>query len=329
MVSILRSDTEGEVVYLYDPESPRGNAQFPFRTLRFKNPTDSALESGPVSVFGDGRFIGEGLAEPIPARSVAFVPFALDRQIVVERKDAEQDAIAKIITVQRGVFNTEVKHTKKATFTLFNRQAEKATVFIKHTVAPGYQLVKGPEGRVDHLAGANLFRIELGPNAKTEITIEEATPVFRTTDIRTPAGVDLVRAYLSSAAVEGPLKKNVEHLLALNGDMAKVEQQIQTSREQMGEYRQRMDELHAQLVTLKAVKTAGPLMTHLEKKMQEISEKLSKATVELVALQEKLMVARVQFQTGVADLTLEPSAKERSERADLGKSDTREATNAK
>jgi hypothetical protein len=216
------------------------------------------------------------------------------------------------MTVQRGVFHTEVKHTKKATFTLFNRLGEKASVFIKHTVAPGYQITKAPEGRVDHLAGANLFRIEMAPNATMDVTIEESTPVLRTTDIRTPAGLDLVRAYLSSAAVEGPLKKNVEHLLSLNADMAKVEQQIQTAREQMGEYRMRMDELHAQLVTLKAVKTAGPLMTHLEKKLQEVSEKLSKATVDVVGLQEKLMVARVQFQTGVADLTLE-------------KSDTREA----
>ena len=66
-----------------------------------------------------------------------------------------------------------------------------------------------------------------------------------------------------------------------------------------------MYEHHAQLVTLMAVMTAGPLMTHLEKKLQEISEKMSRATVELVALQEKLMVARVQFQSGVADLTLE------------------------
>jgi uncharacterized coiled-coil DUF342 family protein len=87
--------------------------------------------------------------------------------------------------------------------------------------------------------------------------------------------------------------------------MAKVEQQISTAREQMGEYRLRMDELHAQLVTLKAVKTAGPLMQHLEKKLQEISEKLSKATVDVVALQEKQMVARIQFQAGVGDLTLE------------------------
>ena len=64
-----------------------------------------------------------------------------------------------------------------------------------------------------------------------------------------------------------------------------------------------------QIFTLKAVKTAGPLMTHLEKKLQEISEKLSKATVDVVTLQEKQMVAKVAFQTGVGDLTLEDKNK--------------------
>ena len=89
MVSILHTDTDGEVVYLYDPESPRGNAVYPFRAVRIKNPTDSALESGPVTVFGEGKFIGEGMGEPIPAHHVAFVPFALDRQIVVDHEDAD------------------------------------------------------------------------------------------------------------------------------------------------------------------------------------------------------------------------------------------------
>ena len=317
MVSILRTETDGEVVYLYDPESARGNTQYPFKTLRFRNPTDSALESGPVSVFGDGRFVGEGLADPIPAKSVAFVPFALDRQIVVERKDAERDDIARIITVQRGVFSTQIQHTKKATFTLYNRLPERVTVYLRHTVAQGYKLTKSPErstdknektvkaGDAEHLNGAHLFRVELEPNGKSDVIVEEATPVFRSTDIRTTAGQDLVRAYLSSAAIEGPLKGEIEKLLKLNSDMSKIEQQIATAREQMGEYRMRMDELHAQLVTLKLVKTAGPLMAHLEKKLQEVSEKLSKATVDVVSLQEKQMVARISFQTGVGDLTLE------------------------
>jgi hypothetical protein len=314
MVSILRSQTDGEVVYLYDAESARGNAQYPFKTLRFRNPTDSALESGPVTVFGEGRFVGEGLADPIPARSVAFVPFALDRQIVVERKDAERDDIAKILTVQRGVFSTQIQHTKRATFTLYNRLPERATVYLRHTVAAGYKLTKAPERSTDatikasaaeHLGGAHLFRVELEPNGKTDVIVEEATPVFRSTDIRTTAGQDLVRAYLSSAVLDGPLRGEIEKLLKLNAEMSKIEQQITTAREQMGEYRMRMDELHAQLVTLKAVKTAGPLMAHLEKKLQEVSEKLSKATVDVVSLQEKAMVARISFQTGVGDLTLD------------------------
>ena len=93
----------------------------------------------------------------------------------------------------------------------------------------------------------------------------------------------MVTAYLSSAAAEGPLKSAVGELLELHREMANSEQQIATTREQMEEYRARMDELHAQVVTLKAVKTAGPLMPSLEKKLQEVSDRLSKATIDLVA----------------------------------------------
>jgi flagellar biosynthesis chaperone FliJ len=309
MVSILNTDTDGSVVYYYDAESARGNGSFPFRAVRIKNPTDSALESGPVTVFGEGRFIGEGLSEPIPARSVAFVPFALDRQIVVERKDTDADQIARIISVQRGVFSTEVQHTRKRTLTLNNRLSERATVYIRHTVAEGYKLVKGPSER-ERIGGAYLFRATVEPGGKAEIVIEEATPLFKSTDIRAPGGMELVHAFLSSAA-EGQLKSAVSALLAVQKEMGNVEQQIATTREQMEEYRTRMDELHAQIVTLRAVKTAGPLMQNLEKKLTEVSDKLSKATIDLVALQEKLMVSRIRFQDGVADLSLEKKPEEK------------------
>lgn len=305
MVSIMQTETDGEVVFFYDPESTRGNTAFPFRAVRIKNPTDSVLESGPVTVFGEGRFIGEGLSEPIPARSVAFVPFALDRQIAVDKDETDRDEIARILTVQRGVFSTEVQHTHRTTLTLNNRLDEKATVYIRHSVRPGYKLTKAPVGK-ERLGSAYLFRVEVEPNGKTEVSIEEATPLFKTTDIRSPGGMDLIKVYLSSAASDGPLKSAVSELLKLHTEIGNLEQQIGTMREQMQEYRMRMDELHAQIVTLKAVKTnGGNLMQHLEKKLQEVSEKLSKATVALVSVQEKLMVTRIRFQDGVADLSLE------------------------
>jgi len=40
MVSMVRQKTDGEVVYLYDSESERGNDRFAFRAVRFRNPTD-------------------------------------------------------------------------------------------------------------------------------------------------------------------------------------------------------------------------------------------------------------------------------------------------
>jgi len=311
MVSILNKEAEGEVVYLFDPETPHGDESFPFKAIRLRNPTDSVLESGPVTVFAAGRFIGEGLVEPIPARSVAFVPFALDRQVVVERKHNERDEIARIITVQRGVFSAEAKHTRRTTLTLFNRQDEKSVVYIRHTVQPGYKLTKSPAVS-ERMGLAHLFRVELGPKAKTEVEIEEVTPVFKTTDVRAADGMDLVKVYLSSAAGNEALRKQVNELLKLQKETANIEHQIETTREQMQEYRGRMDELHGQILSLREVRTGAALLKALEKKMQDISDKVSAATITLVNLQETLMISRVHFQDAVAELTLDAPAPERS-----------------
>lgn len=302
MVSILSSSTDGEVVYFFDPESARGNDQFPFKAVRVKNPTDSALESGPVTVFGEGKFIGEGLTDSIPARATAFVPFALDRQILVETKEEESDRIAKILTVQRGVLTTEMQHKRKKALVFHNRTDEKAVVYIRRTVPKGYHLVA--PASTERLGTAYLFRVEVPASGKTELVVEEETPVTRSADLRTQAGVGLVAAYVSGAAVEAGLKDAVHGVEKLHKEVATVDEQMETLREQMGEYRTRMDELHAQIVTLKAVRTAGPLMQGLEKKLGEVSDKLSKATLEMVALQERRMVAKVKLEDAVAELTL-------------------------
>ncbi len=305
MVSILDAKTAGEVVYLYDSESQRGNATFPFKAVRLQNPTESTLESGPVTVFGEGRFIGEGLAEPIPAHSTAFVPFALDRQIVVERKDSDRDHIARILSVQRGVFSSEVEHTRRFGYVFHNRLAEPATVFVRHTIAEGYKLKKGDGAAAERIGQANLFRVEVPPSGSVDFSIEESTPVFKTIDLRSPIEMDQVRVYLSNGALEGPLKASIADLIKTQQDLGDVEQRILTMKEQMQAYRTRMDELHAQVVTLRLVKTGASLMKNLEKKLQEVGDKLSQSTLDLAALEERAMLLRIHFQDGVAELSLD------------------------
>lgn len=304
MVSILKGKTKGEVVYLFDPESPRGNAQFAFRAIRLENPTESTLDSGPVTVFGEGKFIGEGISEPIPPHASAFIPFALDRQIVVEQNGGEKDEIARIFSIQRGVFSTEVKHTKTTKLTLHNRLPQKAKLSIRHTTPQGFDLV--PHGfSVEKVGASNVLGVELDASSKKEVEIEETTPVFKTIDLRSPGGMEIVKLYVASHTTPGPLKEQLANIIKLQQTIGNLEQKVETLREQNGEYRARIDELHFQIVTLKAVKSGGTLMKDLEKKMMEMSDKLSKSTIALVTTQDELMMARIRFQDAVSELSLD------------------------
>jgi hypothetical protein len=65
-----------------------------------------------------------------------------------------------------------------------------------------------------------------------------------------------------------------------------------------------VDELNAQIVSLRRVAQAEELSRHLAKKMAEISERLLKATIEVTDLEARQMTQRIALQNRVAELTL-------------------------
>ncbi|HEY8147250.1 MAG TPA: hypothetical protein VIG06_31440 [Kofleriaceae bacterium] len=303
MVSIVDRSTAGETVYLYDPESSRGNPRFAFKAIRFDNPTRSALEAGPVTVYSPSGFVGEGLTDPIPAAASAIVPFALDRQIVVDRTQKAEDRITRLVSLQRGVLTSEVAYVRRNSYALTNRLARPVVVFLRHTVEDGWALTSGP-GKAERLGDAHLFRVELAARATRSVAIEESTPMTRTFDLRSPDALDLVAVYLSRPVDDPGLAGPMKELVALHKEMADQQQAIDGLRQRLDDYRVRMDELHAQIVTLQAVKSGGSLMKHLKQKMLEVSERVQKGTIELVDREEKVMLARIRFQDAVAELTL-------------------------
>ena len=303
MVSMVRGETDGEVVYLYDAESERGNDHFAFRAVRFRNPTDSTLETGPVTVYGNERFIGEGLTEPIPPKASAVVPYALDRQIVIERNDGEEDKISKLVTLQRGVLTAEVQHIRHRKLTVTNRMNQGARVYIRHTLNKGWTLLDAPP-QFERVGDAHLFEVDLKPLETRDVVIAEATPIERTLDLNADVTLDMMKVYVEAPDGTPGIKEQLKKLLGLHRTMVDLIEEQSSLRRRLGEYRERMDELHSQIFTLQAVKTGGDLMTHLKSKMKEISERVQKTTITLVDSEEKIMLTRVQFQDALAELTL-------------------------
>ncbi len=302
MISILHERTQGEFAYLYDATSTRPDAQFPYRVVRLKNPTSSVLESGPVALFGGGRFIGEGMPEAIPARAVAFIPFALDRQIVVERRPVTgRESIAKIQAVEHGVIRAEMRHANQASFMIRNRQSEPAVVYVRHAVTRGFKLVTPSSERIGE---AEIFRVVVGANAQTELAIEEDAPVVRMIDVRAPGALELVQAFLATAPTDDPLRARVASLVTVEKRVREGEVRLATLQKEIAAYADRAAELKAQIAELRAAKTGAPLQKELEKLLVEIERGQSKATAETAALKDNLTVARIAFQNAAAGLTI-------------------------
>ncbi|MCA9618306.1 MAG: DUF4139 domain-containing protein, partial [Myxococcales bacterium] len=80
MVAIINEAVQGEEAFLYDPRGGGGPGyeSSPFRVVRFRNTSPFVLETGPISVYSGGSFVGEGISQQVGAGSSATIPFAVE-----------------------------------------------------------------------------------------------------------------------------------------------------------------------------------------------------------------------------------------------------------
>ena len=305
MVSLLRAEVDAKSVYYYDPLSERGSKRYAFRAVRLENPTEDTLDSGPFTVYADGKFLGEGITEPIMPGSSAFLPYALDRTLLVDAKNGTREEIESLVAIERGIFRTEAQRIRTTTLELANRDQKTAQVFVRHAVPEGWTLLNVGKG-VEKLGDAYLIPVEVKGGEAVKLVIEEATPIEKTVDIRNLGGAKAIAAYLKAANLGEALSADIQAILDAQHKVADAQERIATLHRQMAAFRQRIDEIHIQLVTLRKVKDGKKLVRHLSARMQEISDKLQDATIELTNVQGEVLTHRIELQDRIAELHLEP-----------------------
>jgi hypothetical protein len=305
LVSMLSHDVDAKPVYYFDPISARGSEKFAFRAAMLENPSEHTLDAGPFTVYADGQFLGEGLSDAIPAKSRAFIPFALDRTLIVETELGGRQEIEHLVTIQRGMVTAEARSVKSTKLTLINRSATPALTYVRHQPAPQHALI-APSSGFEKLRGAYLFPVTVPAGGSLTLTIEEATPIQKSVDVRTAAGVAELGLYLKTAkSLPDDLKQKLSQVLHMHRELTELDERLQTIATQVEMYRARVDELNSQLVTLRRVPQAAELSRNLAKKMAEISERLQKATLDAASVEGERLTRRVALEDRLAELTLE------------------------
>ena len=305
MVSMLTARAQAKEVYFYDPISSRGSKKYAFRSVLLQNPTQHTLDAGPVTVYQGGQFLGEGLSDAILPNSRAFVPFALDRKLIVDTDQATREQIDRLLTIERGIVHSEARSIRTTKLSLINRDGKAATVYVRHPITEGFKL-EAPASGVEKLGGAYLFAVNVPPNESVNLAIEESTPIQKSLDIRTEGGIGELGLYLRSASkLEPELASKLSHIVERHRAMVELDERLVTLQAQSNVYRERIEEINAQLVSLRRVAQASELSRHLAKKMEEMSQRLQKATIDAADLEAKRLTERVAMEDQLSELTLE------------------------
>jgi hypothetical protein len=304
MVSMLTASAQAKEVYFYDPISSRGSKKYAFRSVLLENPTHHTLDAGPVTVYEDGQFLGEGLSDAILPDSRAFVPFALDRKVVVDTDSGTREEIDRLLTIERGIVQSEARSVRTTKLTLVNRDGKPALVYVRHPITDGFKL-EMPATGVEKLGGAYLFAVTVPANESVNFSIEESTPIQKSFDIRTDAGISELGLFLHSAKLEPELAEKLTHIVERHRAMVELGERLETIQAQSNVYRERIEEINTQLVSLRKVTQAGELSRHLAKKMEEISQRLQRATIDAADLEAQRLTERVAMEDQLSELTLE------------------------
>ncbi len=304
LVSMLSSEVKAERVYYYDPISSRGSQKFAFRAVMVDNPSPHTLDAGPFTVYADGQFLGEGMSDPIPGHSRAFIPFALDKKLVVENELGTREDIDRLLSIQRGVVTAEARRVRTTKLVLVNRGTTPALTYVRHPVTAGFTLESPPKD-FEKLRGAYLFPVTVPAGASATLTIEESTPIEKSVDVRTAAGVAELALFVKTAKLSDELRQKLNQVIQMHRELGELDEKLQTIQAQVAMYRTRIDELNVQLVTLRRVPQAAELSRKLAKKMDEISDRLQHSTLEAAGVEGERLTRRVALEDRLAELTLE------------------------
>jgi hypothetical protein len=308
MVLLLSRRVPGEALFLFAPDGGvPDSASHPFRVARFSNATPGALERGPIAVFEDGSFLGQGMVDPLPQGATATVPFALERIIAVDRDQKVDEADARIAKIENSELTIERDSVTQTTYRIRNGGQERAKVLIKHGRIGGSRLFAPPPGTEDNVGtGTALVPATVLAHATADVLVDERVSVRLGVDWFQPLADRAVSDFLADRARVSSGDRDLVQKLGVAWAFRAQIQKATDERNKLAKEGTTLgrasEETRRNLGAIEKNKTAEGLRQKLTARLAETAARLDDVNRRTVELDAKLAELHVQFSEAVRDL---------------------------
>ncbi len=304
MVMLLSRPVPGEALFEYAPTGGVGDSDsHPFRVARFSNNTGGVLERGPIAVFEDGSFLGQGLVDPLPAGATATVPFALERSIAIDVERKWDELGARVAKIENGELTVERDDVRQTKYRVRNGGDKVAKVLVKHPRQNGARLFSPPKDTEDNVGtGTALVPASVPPRTTVELLVDERTPTPRRVDWFTPLALTAVKGLFAEGKIGADLTQKLEAAWKLRGEIVEKNDALSKVQSSEGTLLQSAEETRRNLRAIEKNRVADALRATLTQRLTETSGKIDVLTKQKVELESKLAELRVRFKEALRDV---------------------------
>lgn len=306
MVMLLSKRIPGEALFLFAPDSGvPDSASHPFRVVRFTNSTQGVLERGPIAVFEQGSFLGQGMVDPLPASATATVPFALERALAVDQEQKREELGERIAKIENGELTIERDDVRQTKYRLRNGSDQEAKMLLRHPRINGARLHQPPPETEDNVGTHTaLVPGRVKARSTTQVVVDERLTSRRREDWFTIIADNAVKAYLADARADRGVVQKLTPAWVLRKEIVERHEARAKLAQEQATLTQQTRETRLNLRAIEKNKTAAALRAKLTARLGEMSARLDVVSKGIVEIDSKLAELRIQFKELLRDLVV-------------------------
>ncbi len=310
MVALINTTVVGEEVFMFDPRGGGGPGyeQNPFRVVRFKNSTPFVLESGPISIYSGGSFVGEGISDAVGANTSATIPFAVEPSILVTKESPALPQELRLLKIVGGTVHAERFFRTK---TVWNVKAQNMKdgfkVLIRHPRLGGtYKLESQPAG-LEELKDAYLVPLTIPKGKRSgSVTVVEQTPSQVTVRVHDRNFLGMLERALVAENFSPAERAQLQPLIALRREIGKLDTRIDSLTDREAVLNRRISQHRRNLARLKDMKGAAAARMRQEraKQLEDFTKKGDALAIESIKIKEAREQKIIQLEEMLSNLTI-------------------------
>jgi hypothetical protein len=310
MVILLSRPVPGEALFLFAPDSGvPDSSSHPFRVARFTNGAGGVLERGPIAVFEDGAFLGQGMVDPLPPGATATVPFALERALAIDLDRKFDEDGARVARIESGQLTVERDGVTQTKYRVRNGGDTSANVLIKHPRTPGTRLFAPPPGTDDNVGTRTAFvPMTVSTHATAELVVDERVTERQGADWFGEVAGTAIKGYLEDPRADRVVAQRLTAAWATRNDIVKKTEERNKLQQESTTISSSTEETRRNLRAIEKNKTAEALRQKLTARLGEAAARLDDLNRRVVELDSKLAELGVQFREAIRDISVTVAA---------------------